>query len=61
MLKKILPLLPMQVFISLFLSTPCHQNYFETVIETTHKIYYFILEFHNTKLYIISLVVYMLK
>ncbi len=34
---------------------------FEIVNETTPKIHDFILEFHNTKFYIISLVIYGIK
>jgi hypothetical protein len=48
-------------FISLFLRTSCHQRCFETVNETTHKIHNFILKLHNTKFYVVSLVVYMMK
>jgi hypothetical protein len=47
--------------ISLFPRILCHQKYFKTVNQTTHKIHSFILDFHNTKLYVISLVVYVMK
>jgi hypothetical protein len=50
-------LLPMEDFISLFLRMPCHQKCFETVNETTPKMHDFILEFHNTKFYVVPLVV----
>jgi hypothetical protein len=36
-------------------------KYFKTVNETTPKIHDFILKFHNTKFYIVMLVVYEIK
>jgi hypothetical protein len=50
-----------QDFISLFPSVSCHQKYFKIVNETTLKMHDFILEFHNTNFYVISLVVYVIK
>jgi hypothetical protein len=47
----------MEDFISLFLRIPCHLKCFEIVNDVTHKMYDFILEFHNTKFYFVSLVV----
>jgi hypothetical protein len=44
----------MENFISLFLRIICHLKYFETVNETTSKIYDFILEFDNTKFYVLK-------
>jgi hypothetical protein len=43
-----LRLLAMENFISLFLRISYHLKYFETINETTPKIYNFILEFYNT-------------
>jgi hypothetical protein len=54
-------LFAMEDFISLFLSMPYHLKCFETTNETTPKIHDFILEFHNTKFYFVSLVIYMIK
>jgi hypothetical protein len=54
-------LLPMEDFISLFSKISCHLKYFETVNETTPKIYDFILEFYNTKFYVVPLIGYVLK
>jgi hypothetical protein len=51
----------MEDFISLFSSLPYHLKYFQTANETTHKMHDFILEFHNTKLYFVLLVVYRMK
>jgi hypothetical protein len=51
----------MEYFISLFLRMSCHQKCFETLNEITYKIYDFILEFHNTKFYVVSLVSYVMK
>jgi hypothetical protein len=51
----------MEDFILLFSRRQCHLKCFETVNETTPKIYDFILEFHNTKFYIVPLVVYEIK
>jgi hypothetical protein len=45
----------------LFSRMSCHQKCFETVNETTHKIYGFILQFHNTKFYVVTLIVYVIK
>jgi hypothetical protein len=39
----------------------CHQKYFEIINGTTTKIYGFILEFHNTKFYVILLIIYVIK
>jgi hypothetical protein len=39
----------------------CHLKCFETVDETTPKIYDFILKFHSTKFYVVSLVIYEIK
>jgi hypothetical protein len=50
-----------QDFISLFPRVSCHEKYFETVNETTHKIHDFILKFNNTKFFVVSLVVYAVK
>jgi hypothetical protein len=50
----------MEDFISLFPSMSCHLKCFETVNETT-KMHDFILRFHNTKFYFVSLVVYGMK
>jgi hypothetical protein len=47
--------------ILLFLGMSCHQKYFKIVNKITPKIHNFILEFHNTKLYVVSLVVYEMK
>jgi hypothetical protein len=54
-------LLPMKYFISLFSRIPCYQKCFETINEITHKIHDFILEFHNTVLYVVPLVIYGMK
>jgi hypothetical protein len=54
-------LLQMGDFISLFTRMSCHQICFETVNKTTLKIHTFILEFHNTKFYIVLLIVYEIK
>jgi hypothetical protein len=43
-------------FISLFSKMLGHQKYFKIVNKITSKIHCFILEFHNTKFYIILLV-----
>jgi hypothetical protein len=51
----------MEDFISLFSRLPCHQKYFETVNEITPKIHDFILEFYNTKFYVVPLIVYGIK
>jgi hypothetical protein len=51
----------MEDFISLFLRMTCDVKYFEIINKTTPKIHYFILEFHNIKLYYIILVVYRIK
>jgi hypothetical protein len=51
----------MKDFISLFPKTACHLNCFEAANKTSLKIHDFILEFHNTKSYFISLVVYVIK
>jgi hypothetical protein len=51
----------MENFISLFLRMLCHLKYFETINETTPKIYDFILKFNNIKFYVVSLVVYVMK
>jgi hypothetical protein len=56
-----LRLLPTQDFISLFSRMPCHQKCFDIVNEITLKMHGFILEFHNTKFYVVSLVVYVMK
>jgi hypothetical protein len=50
-----------QYFILLFLRMSCHQKYFKIVNKTTSKIHGFILKFDNTKFYIVSLVVYVMK
>jgi hypothetical protein len=60
-IHEVLRLLSMEDFILLFSRRQCHLKYFETVNETTPKIYDFILEFHNTKFYIVPLVVYEIK
>jgi hypothetical protein len=39
----------------------CHLKYFETVNKITPKIYDFILKFHNTKLQVVTLIIYMMK
>jgi hypothetical protein len=51
----------MENFISLFLRMLCHLKYFETINETTPKMYDFILKFNNIKFYVVSLVVYVMK
>jgi hypothetical protein len=51
----------MEDFISLFLRITCHLKYFEIINETTPKMHDFILEFHNIKLYFVSLVIYGMK
>jgi hypothetical protein len=51
----------MEDFISLFISMLCHLKCIETTNEKTSKIYYFILEFHNTKFYFVLLVLYEMK
>jgi hypothetical protein len=51
----------MEDFISLFLIIPCHQKCFETINETTPKMHDFILEFHNTRFYVVPLGVYGMK
>jgi hypothetical protein len=38
-----------------------YQKYFKTINKTTPKIYDFILEFHNTKLYVVLFVIYVMK
>jgi hypothetical protein len=48
-------------FILLFLKLAYHQTCFEIVNEITPKIYDLILEFHTTKFYIVSLIVYGMK
>jgi hypothetical protein len=58
MLEKLVRLLPVQDFISLFLRMSCYQKCFETVKKITHKIHDFILEFHNIKFYVVPLVIY---
>jgi hypothetical protein len=60
-LLQFLRLLPVQDFISLFSRVSCHQKYFEIINETTLKMHDFILEFHNTNFYVVSLVVYVIK
>jgi hypothetical protein len=47
----------MKDFILLFSRMICHLKYFKTVNKITPKIHDFILEFHNTKLYVILLIV----
>jgi hypothetical protein len=54
-------LLLVQDFILLFIRMSYHQKYFETVNKIIHKIHNFILEFYNTKLYVVLLVVYVMK
>jgi hypothetical protein len=54
-------LFPLEDFISVFPSMPCHLKCFETVNKTTPKIHDFILKFHNTKFYFVLLVVYEMK
>jgi hypothetical protein len=49
---------PNGVFISLFPRISCYLKCFETVNKTTPKIHNFILEFLDTKFYVVSLVVY---
>jgi hypothetical protein len=39
----------------------CHLKCFQTVNETTPKMHDFILEFYNTKFYVVPLVVYEMK
>jgi hypothetical protein len=56
-MKQTLRLLLLEDLISLF----CHLKCFETVIETTSKRYDFILEFYNTKFYVVPLIVYVMK
>jgi hypothetical protein len=51
----------MEGFISLFPRLPCHLKYFENVNETTPKMHDFILEFHSTKFYVVSLIIYGMK
>jgi hypothetical protein len=51
----------MEYFILLFQRILCHQKYFKIISETTHKIHDFMLEFRNTKFYIVSLVVYRME
>jgi hypothetical protein len=48
----------MEYFISLFPRISCYLKCFETVNKTTPKIHNFILEFLDTKFYVVSLVVY---
>jgi hypothetical protein len=50
-----------EYFISLFPRMSCHKKYFKAVNETAPKIHDFILEFHNTKFYVVLLVIYMMK
>jgi hypothetical protein len=40
----------------LFLILPCHLNHFKPTNETTSTMHDFILKFHNTKFYFVSLV-----
>jgi hypothetical protein len=47
-------LLSMENYISLFLRITCHLKYFKTVNKTISKIYDFILEFDNTKFYVLK-------
>jgi hypothetical protein len=54
-------LLPIEDFISLFSKMTCHLKYFETVNKTTYKMHDFIVELHNTKFYIVLLVVFEMK
>jgi hypothetical protein len=54
--NHILRILTGQDFISLFIRMSCHQISFETINETTSKMNDFILEFHNTKFYVVLLV-----
>jgi hypothetical protein len=51
----------MEYFISLFLRMSCHLKCFETINETMPKIHDFILEFLNTKFYVVPLVAYEMK
>jgi hypothetical protein len=46
----------MKNFISLFSRMSFYLKCFETINETTYKIYDFILKFHNIKFYVVSLV-----
>jgi hypothetical protein len=54
-------LLLVQDFILLFIRMSYHQKYFETVNKIIYKIHDFILEFYNSKLYVVLLVVYVMK
>jgi hypothetical protein len=60
-MKQTLRLLLLEDLISLFSRMSCHLKCFETVIETTSKRYDFILEFYNTKFYVVPLIVYVMK
>jgi hypothetical protein len=51
----------MEYFILLFPRISYHLKYFETINETSPKLHDFILKFHNTKFYVVSLVVYVMK
>jgi hypothetical protein len=44
----------MEDFILLFQRMSCHRKYFETINETITKMHDFILEFYNTKFYVVS-------
>jgi hypothetical protein len=59
-LKQNVRLVPMECFILLFPTVSCHINYFEATneISTMHG---FILKFHSTKSYFVSLVINEMK
>jgi hypothetical protein len=52
-----LRLVTMESFILLFPIVSCHLNQFEITNETTSTMHGFILKFHSTKFYFVSLVV----
>ena len=51
----------MEDFILLFPRVPCHLKYFEITNETNSIMHGFIMEFHNVKIYFVSLVGYAMK
>jgi mannose/fructose/N-acetylgalactosamine-specific phosphotransferase system component IID len=59
--RQYVRLLSIEDSILLFFKIPCHKKCFKIVNETTSKMYDFILEFYNTKFYVVSLVIYGMK